>query len=133
MAMTSDTPGKSFRLSMLIYDTRYRSITIQIVFLFLFMAGFAWLVDNTLTNLAQKGKDIDFSFLGMRAGYDINQRLVEYTNDSTHTRAWIVGLLNTLVLAACACFTATMFAVPPTQLPDNAASGCHASPGSQAR
>ena len=111
MAMTSDTPGSSFRLSMLIYDTRYRSITIQIVFLFLFMAGFAWLVDNTLTNLAQKGKDIDFNFLGMRAGYDINQRLVEYTNDSTHTRAWIVGLLNTLVLAACACVTATVIGV----------------------
>lgn len=111
MAMTSDTPGSSFRLSMLIYDTRYRSITIQIVFLFLFMAGFAWLVDNTLTNLAQKGKDIDFNFLGMRAGYDINQRLVEYTNDSTHTRAWIVGLLNTLVLAACACVTATVVGV----------------------
>ena len=111
MAMTSDTPGTSFRLSMLIYDTRYRAITIQIVFLFLFMAGFAWLVDNTLTNLAQKGKDIDFGFLGMRAGYDINQRLVDYTNDSPHSRAWIVGLLNTLVLAACACFTATIIGV----------------------
>ncbi|WP_050525429.1 amino acid ABC transporter permease [Pseudorhodobacter aquimaris] len=111
MATSSEIPGASFRLSMLIYDTRYRSITIQIVFLFLFMAGFAWLVDNTLTNLAEKGKDIDFSFLGMRAGYDINQRLVDYTNDSSHLRAWIVGLLNTLVLAFCACVTATVIGV----------------------
>ncbi|QCO55251.1 ABC transporter permease subunit [Pseudorhodobacter turbinis] len=111
MATTSENPGTSFRLGMLIYDTRYRSITIQIVFLFLFMAGFAWLVDNTLTNLADKGKDIDFSFLGMRAGYDINQRLVDYTNDSSHARAWIVGLLNTLVLAFCACVTATVIGV----------------------
>jgi len=111
MAMTSDTSGSSFRLSMLIYDTRYRSITIQIVFLFLFMAGFAWLVDNTMANLAQKGKDIDFGFLGSRAGYDINQMLVNYTNDSSHARAWIVGLLNTLVLAAVACITATVIGV----------------------
>ena len=111
MAMTSETPDSSFRLSMLIYDTRYRSITIQIVFLFLFMAGFAWLVDNTLTNLAQKGKDINFGFLGSRAGYDINQMLVDYSNDSSHARAWIVGLLNTLVLAVCACVTATVIGV----------------------
>jgi len=111
MAMTSDTSGSSFRLSMLIYDTRYRSITIQIVFLFLFMAGFAWLVDNTMANLAQRGKDIDFGFLGSRAGYDINQMLVNYSNDSTHARAWIVGLLNTLVLAAISCITATVIGV----------------------
>lgn len=111
MAITSDTSGSSFRLSMLIYDTRYRSITIQIVFLFLFMAGFAWLIDNTLTNLAQKGKDIRFDFLGSRAGYDINQMLVNYSNDSSHARAWIVGLLNTLVLAAVACITATVIGV----------------------
>jgi general L-amino acid transport system permease protein len=111
MAMTSDTSGSSFRLSMLIYDTRYRSITIQILFLFLFMAGFAWLVDNTLSNLAQKGKDIDFGFLSSRAGYDINQMLVDYSNDSSHARAWIVGLLNTLVLAFAACVTATVIGV----------------------
>lgn len=111
MAMTSETPGSSFRLSMLIYDTRYRSMTIQIVFLFLITMGFWWLVDNTLSNLADKGKDIDFSFLGARAGYDINQRLVDYTSDSIHANAWLVGLLNTLVLAAVSCITATIIGV----------------------
>ncbi|MDN5787282.1 amino acid ABC transporter permease [Pseudorhodobacter sp.] len=111
MAMMSETQGSSFRLSMLIYDTRYRSITIQIIFLFLMMAGAAWLIDNTLANLAEKGKDIDFSFLWARAGYDINQRLVDYTNDSPHWVAWVVGLLNTLVLAAVACITATVVGV----------------------
>jgi general L-amino acid transport system permease protein len=111
MAMTSDTPSSSFRLSMLIYDTRYRSITIQIVFLFLITLGFWWLVDNTLVNLAQKGKDIDFSFLGARAGYDINQRLVDYSSDSIHATAWLVGLLNTIVLAVVACITATVIGV----------------------
>lgn len=111
MAMSSETPGSSFRLSMLLYDTRYRSMTIQIVFLFLITLGFWWLVDNTLTNLAQKGKDISFSFLGARAGYDINQRLIEYSSDSSHARAWAVGLLNTLILAIVSCITATIIGV----------------------
>jgi len=98
-------------MSMLLYDTRYRSITIQIIFLFLFMAGAAWLIDNTVQNLRALGKDFNFGFLGVRAGYDINQRLIEYSNDSTHGRAMLVGLLNTLLLALVSCLTATVIGV----------------------
>ncbi len=93
---------------MLIYDTRYRSLTIQVVFLALLIAFFVWLVDNTIHNLSLKGKDFDFGFLFVRAGYDINQTLVEYTNDSTHGRALVVGLLNTLFLAFLCCVLATI-------------------------
>lgn len=107
MAVITDDPKAGFRLSMLIYDTRYRSITIQIVVLLLFMAGAAWLIDNLLRNLAALGRGVDFSFLGARAGYDINQTLVEYTNDSTHGRAWLIGLLNTLLIAVLGCIAAT--------------------------
>ncbi len=41
MAMATDVPKDSFRLSMLIYDTRYRSYTIQIVVLVLFALAVA--------------------------------------------------------------------------------------------
>ncbi len=111
MAAITEPPRESFRPSMLIYDTRYRSLTIQVVFLFLFMAGAAWLVDNTIQNLQTLGKDFNYSFLGSRAGYDINQRLIEYTSDSTHGRAMLVGLLNTLLLAVVSCVTATVIGV----------------------
>ncbi|MFN3822699.1 MAG: amino acid ABC transporter permease [Pseudorhodobacter sp.] len=111
MAMTTENSGSTFRLSMLLYDTRYRSMTIQIVVLFLLMAGFAWLIDNTISNLRALGKDFNFNFLFVRAGYDINQRLVEYTNDSTHGRAMFIGLLNTLLLAFISCITATVIGV----------------------
>jgi general L-amino acid transport system permease protein len=77
MATVSDIPRESFRPSMLHYDKRYRSLTIQIVFLFLLMAGAAWLVDNTINNLRALGKDFGFRFLWQTAGYDINQRLIE--------------------------------------------------------
>ena len=111
MATTSENQAGSFRLGMLIYDTRYRSMTIQVVFMFLFMAGAVWLIDNTITNLSALGKDFNFGFLDVRAGYDINQRLIEYTNDSSHGRAWAVGLLNTLLLALFSCVTATVIGV----------------------
>ena len=111
MANVPDAPKESFRLSMLLYDARYRSLTIQVFVFMLFMAGAAWLVDNTIRNLAALGKDFNFGFLWNRAGYDISQRLVEYTNDSSHGRAMLVGLLNTLLVAFLGCLAATVIGV----------------------
>ncbi|MBF9035788.1 ABC transporter permease subunit [Rhodobacterales bacterium HKCCE2091] len=111
MATMTDPPSEGFRISQLIYDTRYRSITIQVVAFILIMAGLVWLVDNTIHNLSVLGKDFNFGFLGQRSGYDINQRLVEYSNNSTHGRAALVGILNTLLVAVLGCITATVLGV----------------------
>lgn len=96
---------------MLIYDTRYRSMTIQVIALALLAGVFWWLGSNLSANLAEKGKDINFSFLWNRAGYDIDQQLISYTNDDTHSRALFVGLLNTLVVAFVGCIFATIIGV----------------------
>ncbi|NGQ90764.1 ABC transporter permease subunit [Rhodobacter sp. HX-7-19] len=111
MALASDVPKESFRLSMLIYDTRYRSITIQIFVLVLFGLFLAWLLNNTAQNLATRGKEFNFGFLWQRAGYDIGQQLIPYTNDSNHFRALLVGLINTLVVAIIGCVLATVIGV----------------------
>src|SRR6056297_1636108 len=107
--MTSaEYPAERFRLGMLIYDTRYRSLTIQVVAVLAFMLAAAWLVNNTVQNLSALGKDFNFGFLGERAGYDIGQTLIPYTNDSTHARAALVGILNTLLIAITGCIAATV-------------------------
>ncbi len=111
MTLATSAPKEGFRLSMLIYDTRFRAITIQVVVLLLFLLFVGWLVDNTVQNLAAKDKDINFGFLWVRAGYDIEQQLIPYTNDSTHGRAVIVGLLNTLVVSILGCVLATVIGV----------------------
>lgn len=108
---TSDPPREAFHFSQLIYDTRYRSLTIQTVAFILLVALIFWLVSNTVQNLAALGKDIDFGYLGSRAGYDINQRLIPYTSDSTHARAALVGILNTLLVAFLGCVAATIIGV----------------------
>ena len=111
MSLASEAPKDSFRLSMLVYDTRYRSYTIQLAVLVLLLAFLGWMTDNTIKNLAERGKDINFSFLWQRAGYDIDQQLIPYTNDSSHGRAAIIGLLNTLLIALIGCFFATIVGV----------------------
>ncbi len=111
MSLATEAPKESFRLSMLIYDTRYRSYTIQVAVLVLLLAFLGWMTDNTIKNLAERGKDINFNFLWQRAGYDIDQQLIPYTNDSTHGRAAIIGLLNTLLIAFIGCIFATIVGV----------------------
>ncbi|HFD86719.1 MAG TPA: ABC transporter permease subunit [Gammaproteobacteria bacterium] len=111
MTTLTDPPKASFRLSMLLYDTRYRSTTIQVIALLGFMLGAAWLVNNVIVNLAASGKTFDFGFLWEPAGYDINQKLIEYNSQSTHARAAVVGLLNTLLVAIMGCITATIIGV----------------------
>jgi len=93
---------------MLIYDTRYRSITIQVIFMILVVVFGYWLFENVKSNLRAAGKDFSFGFLWTRSGYDINQMLVQYSSDSTHGRALLVGMLNTLFLAFMACILATV-------------------------
>lgn len=101
----------SFKLSMLLRDTRYRSYTIQIIALMCLMLTAAWLVDNTVRNLATLGKDFSFAFLWSPAGYDINQQPIDYTSQMSHGRAALVGLLNTIILAILSCITATIIGV----------------------
>ncbi|MAY44277.1 MAG: amino acid ABC transporter permease [Rhodobacteraceae bacterium] len=111
MTTITDPPKDQFRLSMLIYDTRYRSATIQVIATMAFMLLVAWIISNTAQNLAALGKPIDFGFLREPASYDINQRLLDYTSRDTHLRAAFIGLLNTLLVALLGCITATIIGV----------------------
>ena len=111
MTTLTDPPKEQFRLSMLLSDTRYRNITFQAIALILLIAAIAYLMSNLATNLRAAGLNISYQFLGEPAGYDINQRPIEYNSQSTHLRAAIVGILNTLIVAFLACVTATVFGV----------------------
>ncbi|WP_371056473.1 amino acid ABC transporter permease [Rhodosalinus sp. K401] len=111
MATVTDPPQESFRLSMLLNDTRYRSYTFQFIALLLLIAFMSWLGMNLVRNLALLGQDISFEFLGQPAGYDINQRPIPYENQDSHMRASFVGVLNTLIVAFLGCLTATLIGV----------------------
>ncbi|MBL6428291.1 MAG: ABC transporter permease subunit [Maritimibacter sp.] len=111
MTTATDPEGGTFRPSMLIYDSRYRSATIQIVALIGFLLLIGWLVSNTVQNLADLGKSVGFGFLTEPAGYDINQRLLDYDSRDSHARASLMGLLNTLLVAVLGCIMATIVGV----------------------
>ena len=111
MTTITDPPRDQFQLSMLLNDTRYRSYTFQFIALILLFASVAYLMSNLFSNLEEAGLNISYAFLGEPAGYDINQRLIEYDSQRSHWRATIVGVLNTLLVAVLACATATLIGV----------------------
>ncbi len=96
---------------MLINDTRYRSYTFQFIALLLVIALFAYLGSNLMQNLRDAGLNISYEFLGEPSGYDINQTLIEYDSRSSHWRASVAGILNTLLVAFLGCLTATILGV----------------------
>ena len=108
MAIMTEPPKAVFRISDLIYDTRYRSLTIQTVAMIAIMALVVWLAWNVSVNLP---RGIDFSFLRQPAGYDIGGALIPYASTDTHARAAVVGILNTLLVAVLGCLAATVLGV----------------------
>ncbi|MEZ5935239.1 MAG: ABC transporter permease subunit [Alphaproteobacteria bacterium] len=111
MTVATAAASDSFRIGMLLSDTRYRGYTIQVIAFVLLMLFFGWLVSNTIHNLEALGKSFGFGFLGEAARYDINQRLIDYTSRSSHARAAVVGILNTLLVAVLGCALATVIGV----------------------
>jgi general L-amino acid transport system permease protein len=105
--MTGNSTSNN-RLLRLWYDKESRSVIVQIISLAVILGFFAYLINNAVVNMAAIGKDIDFSFLFNPADYDINQTLIDYSSRSSHFRAGLVGLLNTLLIAAFGIVIATV-------------------------
>jgi len=107
--MIQSAPSTPNLLLRLWRNQESRGVIIQIltmVALFAFMAAIA---RNVVINLEAVGKEFSFGFLLWPAAYDIGfSPFLEYTNKSTHLRAAVVGLLNTLLVAFWGCILATM-------------------------
>ncbi len=73
------------------------------------IAFLAWgAISNAVDNLARAKIASGFGFWDNTAGFDISQTLIEYSTTSTYGRAFWVGLLNTLLVAALGIVFATI-------------------------
>ena len=95
-------------LRRLIFDEKSRSLLIQTLVIGLFAILIYLIAQQTAYNLEKRGISSGFDFLNVAAGYDISIRLIPFTSEDTHLRAYFVGLLNTLMIAVCGCFLATI-------------------------
>jgi len=96
-----------------------------VIYQVLFVAALIWLgyeiVANARANLAAQRITSGFGFLQNNAGFDVSQNLIPYTGSDSYVRVFMVGLLNTLVVAVVGIFFATIigFAVALGRLSPN--------------
>ena len=86
-----------------VQGTFYQAITLSLVIL-----GVYYIVQNTAENMMARGLASGFHFLGVESQFDIGMPLIEYSPTSTYFDAFIVGLLNTLLVAGIGIFFATI-------------------------
>lgn len=89
-------------------DPRVRAVFYQILVVVLVFLGGAYLVHNTMANLAKLGVAGGFGFLSRPSGFDIGQSLIDYSSSNTFGRAFIVGFINTIVVAIVGIILATI-------------------------
>src|SRR5262247_1237118 len=89
-------------------NPKVRSTFYQVIVLLVVLGcAYAFAV-NARTNLAAQGFGSGFGFLGNTAGFGINQTLIAYTETDSYGRVFLVGLLNTLLVAGIGIVLATI-------------------------
>lgn len=109
MASKTETAQSAPTAGSLFYDPRVRGIFFQVVLVCIIAFLGYTAATNAMQNLRSAGVASGFGFLNNASGFDINQTLITYSAaKSTYFQAFIVGLLNTLLVAIVGIFFATI-------------------------
>ena len=74
-----------------------RGLLVQLIAVALIALVLWFLAQNTQRNMAERGIQSGFDFLGSSAGFDIGETLIAYDPSETYGKAIWVGVLNTLL------------------------------------
>jgi general L-amino acid transport system permease protein len=97
-------PKKSF-----LYDPKVRGIFYQALLVIFVVALFYIAASNAIENLQRAKIASGFGFLENTAGFDISQSLIQFSAaGSDYGDAFLVGLLNTLIVSAIGIFFTTI-------------------------
>ena len=104
---TYDTGPQSAPRPSFLNDPMIRGIIYQVVVAGIIIAFISWIIGNTAANLAAQNKTTGFDFLWRTAGFDISFSLLPWSRASYYWEAFLVGLLNTLLVAVVGIIFAT--------------------------
>ncbi len=80
----------------------YQVIVVSVIAWFVYS-----IINNTATNMEQRGLASGFGFLSTSAGFGIiSTPFVPYTEESNYFTVFLVGLVNTIIIAAIGCLFA---------------------------
>jgi len=91
----------------LLNDPKMRGYASQALLVLVLLALFLFAGRNAFVNMTARGIPLGLGFWDQTAGFDINQKLIPYTPQSTYGRAFWVGLWNTALVGALGIVLAT--------------------------
>lgn len=89
-------------------DPKIRGYIYQFIVAAILIGFIVWIVNNTAANLAAQNKTTGFDFLWKTAGFDISFSLIPWSRASFYWEAFLIGILNTLLVAFIGIILATM-------------------------
>ncbi|MCV9938329.1 ABC transporter permease subunit [Boseaceae bacterium BT-24-1] len=109
--MTPDAPARrdETHRTALVNDPKVRRIALQALLIILLSFAAYSAVKNVATNLANQRISSGFGFLSQTAGFGISQALIPWSETMTYARAYMVGLVNTMLVSAVAILLSTIF------------------------
>ncbi|MGC8779519.1 MAG: amino acid ABC transporter permease [Anaerolineae bacterium] len=92
-------------------DVRVLGALSQVAFLLIVVACAAFFLTNFSVAMRQRGMVIGFDYLRHTAGFEIGEGFIPYRPTDTYGRAYLVGLLNTLLVSGIGIVLATLLGV----------------------
>ena len=102
----------SFGLGNFLNDrAKFKNYLPQLLTLFVIIFIIGFFAFNAQTNMNNRGIEFGFGFLSQEASFDIQFSLIDYDGSHSYARAYLVGLLNTILVASIGIFFATILGV----------------------
>ena len=83
----------------------------QILTVLILFSVIGYFAFNAQVNMGNRGISFGYGFLSQEASFDIGFSLIDYDGSMSYARAFLVGLLNTLLVSAIGIFFATIVGV----------------------
>ena len=92
-------------------DERYLQILGQVIFIAAVLFIGYLISRNMVAGLRKQGMTLGLDFIKGTSGFDIGEKLIDYSRSSTYLRAFAVGLLNTLLVSVLGIIFSTIFGI----------------------
>ena len=99
---------KNFYLNL---SNKNKNLIPQVFTVLLLVLVVVYFAINAQNNMGNRGISFGFGFLSQESSFDITFSLIDYDGSHSYARAFLVGLLNTILVSAIGIFFATILGV----------------------
>ena len=99
---------KNFKLDI---DNKKKDLIPQLLTILFIILAVIYFTINAQNNMGNRGISFGFGFLSQESSFDITFSLIDYDGSHSYARAFLVGLLNTILVSVIGIFFATILGV----------------------